>query len=145
MGMLTIVNRVAVTQLTRGEQVGIPASPYRRWLETDHGAQADARLAHFPAPHHHQPVDAAGLTRPTMLVRILVQVLEECVAVPHQLPRTSTAMQRIHVGRCREPRRARALVCRKETRCRRCVLVLMLFRRRRLWPGLCLINISAPT
>ncbi len=88
--MLAIVNRVAVTGFARRQQIGIAAAANRPRLEAEHRANADAAGAGAAASHAHHPVDAAGLVRAAMLRGRLVDELQEGVAVPHQLPASST-------------------------------------------------------
>src|SRR5688500_11615475 len=57
--MLAIVNRVTIALLTRGQQVGISASTYRRRFHAEHRAESCPPGSDVPASHPHEPVGAA--------------------------------------------------------------------------------------
>ncbi len=128
--VLAIMNRVAIAQLARGQEIGITAAANGRRLQADHRAEAEAPGTQLAAGHHHQPVDAAGLTRSAVRIGLLVQVLEKGVAVKHPLPLTRAAMQRIHLRGGWQPGRAGPLGRGKEARRHGGVVVLMFLRER---------------
>jgi hypothetical protein len=94
--MLEIVNGVAVAHFTGGQQIRIPASADRPWLETHHRAHAGAAGANRAPQHPHEPVDAAGLLTGAVDFARLVEKLSEDIGVPHEAPRADVAMKRDH-------------------------------------------------
>src|SRR6185312_7765720 len=66
--VLSIVNGVAIAQLTCGEQIWIATSSDRPRLGAEHRGHAHATVSDLTTRHAHDPVDAAGLVRAAMLL-----------------------------------------------------------------------------
>src|SRR5262245_43918173 len=92
--MLAIVNRLALTHLAAGEEIGIPTPSNRPRLQADHAPEAEVARSDFAIRHPHEPVDASCLI--VASIAGLVQVLHERASVCHERPDASLPMNRVH-------------------------------------------------